>query len=114
MPYIETVTTCKITDEKREKIKTSLGKAIETVPSKSERFLMLSFNDGVKMYFGGNADGDTAFIDVKIFGATEKSVYDSLTAKITEIYSSELGISPDRIYVKYEECYNWGWNGANF
>lgn len=114
MPYIGTVTTVKINDEKREEIKKHLGKAIELINGKSEKFLMLAFNDDTKMYFSGNDDDDTAFIDVKIFGTAEKSEYDALTAKITEIYSNVLAIAPNRIYVKYEECFNWGWNGVNF
>lgn len=114
MPYIGTTTTVNISEEKREALKTLLGKAIELIPGKSEKFLMLSFDDNKKMYFAGNNDGDTAFVDVKIFGTAEKSAYDALTAEITRIYSKELGLLPARIYVKYEECFNWGWNGANF
>ena len=114
MPYIGTVTTKNITEEKREKLKSLLGEAIELIPGKSERYLMLSFNDNIKMYFAGSDSADTAFIEVKIFGSAKKEDYDALTKRITEIYESELSIQPDRIYIKYEECYNWGWNGANF
>lgn len=114
MPYINTTVTCKIPDGKREELKALLGEAIALIPGKSERFLMLSFSDGVKMYFGGDDSADTAFIEVKIFGTADKKDYDALTKRITEIYSSVLSIPGDRIYVKYEECFNWGWNGANF
>ncbi|MBQ1519226.1 MAG: hypothetical protein IIZ53_05155, partial [Ruminococcus sp.] len=33
---------------------------------------------------------------------------------ITGILTDQLGISSDRIYVKYSEVANWGWNGSNF
>lgn len=114
MPYIGTVTSVKINEEKRENIKALLGQAIELIEGKNERFLMLSFTDNTKMYFAGNDDSDTAFVDVKIFGTAKKEEYAALTAEITRIYSKELGLLPARIYVKYEECFNWGWNGANF
>lgn len=113
MPYIETTVTCSVSGEKRKSIKERLGKAIVLIPGKTERFLMLAFNDNTKMYFSGT-DEAAAFVEVKIFGAAKKEEYDALTAEITKIYADELGISPSRLYVKYEECYHWGWNGENF
>lgn len=114
MPFINTTVTCTITDEKRETLKSLLGEAISLIPGKSEKFLMLAFSDNTKMYFSGSDKKDTAFIEIKIFGTADKKDYDVLTARVTEIYYSVLGIPKDRIYVKYEECFNWGWNGANF
>ena len=95
MPFIDTKTTVKITDEKRDAIKSLLGKAIELIPGKTEKWLMLSFEDGIKMYFNGDDSADTAYIEVKIFGKV-------------------LSLAPDKIYIKYEECFHWGWNGTNF
>jgi hypothetical protein len=37
-----------------------------------------------------------------------------MTEAITNIFATELGIAPDKIYVKYEECYYWGMGGTNF
>lgn len=114
MPFIETKTTVNVTDEKREELKTLLGKAIELIPGKNESWLMLSFSDNLKMYFKGDDSADTAYIDVKIFGKAEKKAYDALTKEICRIYSEILSIPEDRIYVKYEEADLWGWNGMNF
>ena len=101
MPYINTVTTRKISDSERNEIKSELGKIISLFPGKSEDWLMLSFSDDVKMYFRGDDGEDTAYVEVKIFG-------------ICELYEEKLGIPSERIYVKYEECDKWGWNGSNF
>ena len=114
MPFIDTKTTVKITDEKREAIKSLLGKAIELIPGKTEKWLMLSFEDGIKMYFNGDDSADTAYIEVEIFGSAEDKYYEVLTKEITRIFNEELNIASDRVYVKYEECYHWGWNGTNF
>ncbi len=114
MPFISTKTTANITDEKRNEIKERLGKAISLIPGKSESWLMLSFEDNLKMYFKGDDQKDTAFVEVKIFGSASNSAYDALTSEITQIVSSVLGISADRIYIKYEEVEHWGWNGSNF
>lgn len=114
MPFISTVTTKTIDKETRELLKSELGKIIEDLPGKNERWLMLSFEDNIPMYFKGDDSSDTAYIEVKIFGSAPDSAYDKLTADICALYESKLGISADRIYVKYEECERWGWNGSNF
>lgn len=114
MPYISTKTTASISQEKRDIIKTKLGKAIELIPGKSENWLMLSFDENAIMYFKGRNDRELAFIEVKIFGASTSEAYKKLTKEITNIIHDELYIDPDCIYVKYEEVSNWGWNGNNF
>jgi len=114
MPYINTKTTVAISDEKKDAIKTKLGKAIELIPGKSETWLMLSFEGESDMYFKGSNDKPLAFIDVKIFGKSSQEAYSKFTKAITTIISDELGIQPDCIYVKYEEASIWGWNGSNF
>ncbi len=113
MPYIHTKTNVKISDEKEVVLKTEFGKAISIIPGKSERWLMLNFTDSERLWFAGD-DSPSAMIEVEIFGGTSETVYDSLTAKLTEIVSAELGIEPSRVYVKYEEIDHWGWNSANF
>jgi phenylpyruvate tautomerase PptA (4-oxalocrotonate tautomerase family) len=114
MPYISTKTNIEITKEKETTIKEKLGKAIELIPGKSERWLMLSFEDNASLYFQGKSDGGIAFVEVKLFGSASSSAYDKLTAAITDILKEELGLSPDKVYVKYEEVSNWGYNGNNF
>jgi len=114
MPYISTKTTVTVNLEKREAIKTKLGKAIELIPGKSENWLMVSFDDQSTMYFKGSNEKPLAFVEVKIFGKSSKDDYCKLTKAITEIIKEELNIQPDCIYVKYEEVSTWGWNGSNF
>ncbi|CRZ34123.1 phenylpyruvate tautomerase PptA (4-oxalocrotonate tautomerase family) [Herbinix hemicellulosilytica] len=114
MPFISTKTNVKLTDEKYDSIKKKLGKAIELIPGKSENWIMLSFEDGSKMYFKGKDDRPLAFVEVKLFGKASRDAYNNLTIEITNILNDELNIPPDCIYVKYEEVSNWGWNGSNF
>lgn len=113
MPFIQTKTNVSISKEQEMSLKTAFGKAIELIPGKSERWLMLGFSDNERMWFVGD-DAPLAYISVKLFGSASDSAYDALTAKLTEIVSSELGVSALRIYVKYEEIDHWGWNGSNF
>lgn len=114
MPYIRTTVSNEISDEKRESIKAKLGQAIALIPGKSESWLMLAFEDNMNMYFRGENNEDYAYLEVSLFGTTSDAAYDRLTAALSEIINEELGISRDKIYIKYEEAEHWGWNGSNF
>ncbi len=114
MPYIEAKVSCTLTEDKIQQMKTAFGKAIECVPGKNEGWLMVNIEDGKKMFFQGNNNGDTAYISVSIFGKAAKEAYNALTGEICSVVSSIAGISPDRIYVTYDEYDKWGWNGSNF
>lgn len=114
MPYIRTTVSNTITDEKRDSIKAKLGQAIALIPGKSESWLMLAFEDNMKMYFKGECESDYAYIEISLFGTTSDAAYDRLTAAVSEIINEELGIARENIYIKYEEAEHWGWNGVNF
>ena len=114
MPYIKTSVSKEIAPQVRDSIKTKLGQAIALIPGKSESWLMLSFEDNVKMYFKGDCSEEYAYIEVSIFGSASDAAYDRLTAAICEIINEELDIPMQNIYVKYEESNHWGWNGNNF
>ena len=114
MPYINLQTTSKVTDEKANAVKSALGKAISIIPGKSENWLMVKIEDGQSMWFRGDASADTAFVSVSVFGTLSDSAADKMTAEICDILGKELGIAPDRIYVRYSEHDKWGWNGGNF
>lgn len=113
MPCINIKTNMKISAEKEEKIKTVLGKDISII-GKSENWLMVSFEDEVKMYFKGQSNFHMAFVQVDLFGSAGKNEYNEFTEKISSLLNSELGIELDKIYVRYLETGNWGWNGNNF
>jgi len=114
MPFINAKVTVKMGEEKKESIKKQLGKAISLIPGKSEQWLMVGFEDEYDLYFQGNKDKESAFIEVKIFGSASSDVYNRLTSELCKIFEGELGIPANRIYVKYEEVSDWGWNGGNF
>lgn len=114
MPFINSKVTVKMSEEKKEAIKTKLGDAISLIPGKSENWLMVGFEDSYDLYFQGNKNEESAFVEVSIYGSASASVFDSLTGAICEIFESELSIPKNRIYVKYQEISNWGWNGSNF
>ncbi|MEE0060893.1 MAG: phenylpyruvate tautomerase MIF-related protein [Acutalibacteraceae bacterium] len=113
MPYINTTANINITKEKEEIIKSRYAQAVSII-GKGEAYLMLGFNSGVSMYFGGKNDSPLAFVEVKFLGNASSDKLNALTGEICKIISEELNIAPDKIYVKYEPTEHWGWNGANF
>lgn len=51
MPFINTKTNIKISNEKEIAIKERLGQAIAVIPGKSESWLMVGFEDEYSLYF---------------------------------------------------------------
>ena len=113
MPYINTTTNINITTKQEEIIKARYAQAVSII-GKGEAYLMLGFNSGVSMYFGGKNNSPLAFVEVKFLGSSTADKLSALTGEICKILSEELNIAPDKIYVKYEPTEHWGWNGANF
>lgn len=113
MPFIDAKVSVKLSEEKKDAIKAKLGKAIELIPGKSESWLMVGLADDYCLYFQGNQNDATAFVQVQIYGGENPAAFDKLTGEICDILNSELSIPKDRIYVTYQAFGSWGWNGGN-
>lgn len=94
MPYISTKTNIELAKEKQDALAAEYGRIISLVPGKTERWLMLSFDDKISMYFGGKGDEPMAYIELSLFGGASDAVYDKLTAAICDAVSGETGILP--------------------
>lgn len=113
MPCIQTKTNVEIPPQTEKILKTEFGKAIGLLPGKSETWLMLSFEGDCHLYFQGS-DKPAAFVNVDIYGKSDRASFDRLTASISTTLQKELSIDPARVYVRYGETDHWGWNGSNF
>lgn len=114
MPYIKLTTTAKVNDTKAASIKAKFGKAIESFAGKNENWLMVAVDDGKRMWFRGDDSADTAMVDVELLGAVDPADSARMTACVCDILGEELGVAPERVYVKYTGYQNWGWNKSNF
>ncbi len=114
MPMISTKTNVTISPEQEIELKSKLGEAISILSGKSERWLMLSFEDKCRLYFQGENSEALAYVEVKVFGRIDYSQSNKLSAKICEIFGEVLNINASNVYIKYEEVDMWGWNGGNF
>lgn len=113
MPFIDSKITVPVSQEKREVIKSELGKAISLL-NKPESFLMIGFEDNYDLYMAGNKLEKGAYVSVSLLGKASKPAYANMTATICELYERELGIPGEGVYVSYHEVNDWGWNGQNF
>lgn len=113
MPFIDSKITVNVTEEKKEAIKSELGKAI-SILNKPESFLMIGMEDAYTLYLGGKKLDAGAFVAVSLFGDASSDKYERMTAEICRIYEEQLGIPGDAVYVTYTGVKDWGWNGRNF
>ena len=100
MPYINTITTKKITEDEKARLTHAFGKAIELLHGKSEKWLMLRFEGGASMAFRGNCELDCAMVEVELLGEGNKEELDALTGKICELLGEVLLLDTTRVYVK--------------
>ena len=114
MPFIDVKTSAKLGEDKKKTLYAKCGELISIFPGKSESWLMINIADGCDMAFKGDSNTPCAIIEVKIFGNSQGIYYDKFTKEMTEVFSSVSNVSQDRIYVRYDECSLWGWNGENF
>ncbi len=113
MPCIQLYTSRDLPAGRQAALKESFGKAIESIPGKTEKWLMCIFHPGYDMWFQGEQK-DTAFLEASIYGQPEGESIDRLTKELTRIIHEELGVDPENVYVKYSMTPYWGWNGKNF
>ena len=114
MPLITAQTNIIFAKEKEIKLKSDLATILaESFPGKTEQWLMINFEYGCSMYFGGS-DDPCMVVTIDIFGKQSDESYDKMTEKTCALISSVCNIPENRIYVKYSEVEHWGWSGKNF
>lgn len=113
MPFITAKTSCPISKGQETKIKARMGKVIELVPGKSEESLLLEFEDNCRLWLLGENTEPITYIEAAIFGNELHDGYDAFTAAMTNIFADVLNLTPDRIYIKYEDIPAWEVQGMH-
>ncbi len=111
MPFIIARVNVSVGTEQEQEIKSCLGRAIEFVPGKNELNLMICLEDNCRIWLRGQNTIPAAYIEAGIFGNDSHTGYNMLTAAVTETFSTVLGISPENIYIKYDDIHVWGVSG---
>ena len=113
MPFIDAKITTAVTPEKKESIKSALGKAVAAL-NKTEAYLMVGIEDNYDLWFGGKKLDKGAYVSVSLFGNAAPEAYDKMTGLICDILKNELDIPGNVVYVTYHPIADWGWNGHDF
>ena len=113
MPFIDSKITVPVSNEKKEELKSELGKLMATL-HKSEAYLMVGIEDEYDLWFGGKKLEKGAYVSVSLLGNASSKDFSTMTGQICDVYSKLLGIPGDAIYVTYHPVSEWGWNGSNF
>ena len=108
MPFIKCKVSCPLSREQETALKARQGKAIGLVPEKSEAYLLLEFEDNCRLWLRGEDEEPIAYLEAAIFANEGHGGYPAFTAAVTGAFREVLGISPDRIYIKYEDITGWG------
>ncbi len=112
MPFIDCKVNIDISKQQEQELKDEFGKAIALIPGKSENWLMVNIQHKCSLYFRGSNEKPTAMISVTVYGKSNPSAYDALTARFNTILRNVLNI--EDMYVSYSETSNFGYNGSNF
>lgn len=113
MPFIDSKVTVSVTADKKEAIKTRLGRAVSLL-HKGETYLMVGLQENYDLWLGGKKLEKGAYVEVSLFGSASSSDYEKMTGEICRILSEELSIPASAVYVTYHGLSDWGWNGSNF
>ena len=113
MPFIDSKITVSVPQEKRDVLKSELGKAIADL-NKPESYLMIGIEDNYDLYMGGRKLEKGAYVAVSLFGSASSTAYNKMTGNICRIFETVLGIPGNAVYVTYHGVNDWGWNGQNF
>lgn len=115
MPFVDAKITVPVSANKRDAIKSGLGRAISAF-GKGESYLMVGIDDEYSLWLGGRKLQKGAFVSVSLIGDMSDEACSVFTARLCELLSDELGIPGDSVYVTYHPMMRtrWGWNGDTF
>ena len=108
MPYIRVSTTQKLNERQQEALVSGLGKALEVIPGKDGRGLIVDMEDGKTMYLGGTKQDNLVFADVRYYSNFEYHIKKNFTTAAFDAISKVLGTSKDRMFLTITEYNNWG------
>ncbi len=110
MPYIALHVERALSASEKESLKAALGQAIEVIPGKTEKGLMVEICDGCDLYYGGQKR-DAAYLDVKTYGTAAPADQKAFTEAVFQAMEAA-GFSKNNIYLTISGYPNWGLNGT--
>lgn len=113
MPYIHVKTNVAIPADREQEFAHNLSQVMNDVMGKPEKFMMVTFEDECKMYFGGS-NAPAANLEFGIYKTADHETWNEVTKQATQVVRKELNIPAERVYIQQAEYKHWGYNGENF
>lgn len=106
MPFVVTRANVPITQDQERELKERFGRAIAHVPGKSEAGLLLAFEENARLWLAGG-DEPLAYVEASVFANEGHAGYAAFAAEVTAALGDVLGISAERIYVRFSDIPVW-------
>jgi len=110
MPYIQVNISQKLSDLQKSALTTRLGELITLIPGKTDAVTMVDISDGRSICKGGHPI-DGGFVDLRLFGTTERPAKEAFTTAVFQAMQELLGIESDKLYLNILELDSWGSHG---
>ena len=111
MPYVALNTSEKLSETRREKVKSEIGRLVTVIPGKTEEVTIVDISDGRSMYKGGKAV-PCAYVDIRVYTKADPEGKKQFVNDLFVLLDKELGITKDNVYISVLEFEEWGAHGA--
>lgn len=109
MPFVDLNVSVQISPEQEHSLKAEMARIVETIFGKSEKSLMLRFQDNCRMWCRGANDKAVAFVHVHLYGSSGNIDNEAFGLAVMELLENELGIGHKEVFIKLVEDQNWFW-----
>lgn len=114
MPYLKIQTNLPLTKTAEREVMKEASMLVARELEKPEDFVMVALQPDTTMLFAGT-DDPVAFLELKSVGLPGLKTK-ALSKVLCALIESHLGISKERVYVKFIDVNRgmWGWKGDTF
>jgi hypothetical protein len=100
-----------LSSEDKNNAAKELGRLINLMPGRSEKYLMVSINDGYTHYLAGAELERSAFMDLRLLGHESEEGQEKFVVAAQAALSKLLDIPIGNIYTNILEMPHWGARG---
>jgi len=108
MPYIRLSITQKLSEETQEALVNGIGEALNLIPGKDARGLIVDMEDGKTMFVGGKKQDNLVFADVRYYSNYTLKIKQAFTVGVFDAITKILDTPKDRAFLTITEYNSWG------
>ena len=111
MPFVVARVNVPLGAAEERELKEHFGRAICSVPGKSEQSLMLAFEDNCRLYVAGNGSQSAAYVEASVFANEGHAGYQEFVRQVALAFQEVLGIDTRNVYVRFSDIPVWSVGG---